>query len=715
VATNRTVRYIKFASSNSSIHNGSGGVNSDGDVGSYQQPTFRPYDRRSLGTGQAWNVGSQKVTLSHSNTTSQTLSIRFTNDDDGKAIGAPDYGGGTPVSMLIPYRGIPTSRCAAYVQTIAYYVRTFTENASGASCTFNINIKAGPGNWDGGPPSINPQEFNFTQINSSGNGFRGEKIIPKGRGTLYHSGSDFDFDGHINPSLVSNVEDFNFFSPPGFGFSDWIPTFDNSTAMVGDGTSTVDIKITTDWGGGEGSITFYANPQQIFDINQSTTSTVLHYQGLDIEMDGSDSDHTIPTMTTTSTMAVVANQEFFLDNLTLATTSSVSEDSVNTKICPQTDLATTSSLSVTPSFKLGFTKTLDATSLFLVSTANLTLLDNETLTASTSLSATPSFKIGTLETLTASTSTATAAGIKFDITGDYIWDSFNLNTYFEVGYAADNFALEEGEYTWDFLATTAWDDWPVSTWLGNEQTWDNWPDDVWETPYVLNTNSSITLSPTFKLGDVVTYTGAFTLAEDVALNQPAQASVSATTTFEATAQGLLEASAALTGAFTPTLSVGLKFALDDTPIAITGAFNTILTASAITDTFADIDVSSSISITPTFKPAGFGDFSVTTTTALIPLFKPGGLAALTAFASTLQVGRLFFQADPFNTIKVDAETRTIVLPVENRQTLVMAENRVNIVSAETRAHLVPQETRSLKLNIPPMTNAFSTPRVRSNH
>jgi len=715
VATNRTVRYIKFASSNSSTHNGSGGVNSDGDVGSYQQPTFQPYDRRSLGTGQAWDIGSQKVTLSHSNTTSQTLSIRFTNDSDGLGIGAPHYSGHTPVSMLIPYRGIPTSRCAAYVQTIAYYVRTFTENASGASCTFNINVKAGPGNWDGNPPSINPQEFNFTQINSSGNAFRGERIVPKGRGTLYHSGSDFDFDGHINPSLVSNVENFNFFSPPGFGFSDWIPTFDNSTAMVGDGTSTVDIKITTDWGGGEGSITFYANPQQIFDINQPTTSTVLHYQGLDIEMDGSDSDHTIPTMTTTSTMAVAANQNHFLDDLTLATTSSVSEDSVNKKICPQTDLATTSSLSVTPSFKLGFTKTLDATSLFLVTTANFTLLDNETLSASTSLAVTPSLKVGAIETLTASTSTATAAGIIFDITGDYIWDSFNLNTYFETGFAVDNFALSQGEYTWDFLATTAWDDWPVETWLGDEQTWDNWPNDVWETPYVKNASASMSITPLFKLGDVVTYTGSFTLEEDAALNQPAQASVSATTSVEATAQGLLEASAALTGAFTPTLLVGLKYALDDTPIAITGAFNTVLTASAITDTFADIDVTSSISITPTFKPSGLLTITAATEFDLSPTFKPAGLAALTAFASTLQVGRLFFQADPFNTIKVDAETRTIVLPVENRQTLVMAENRVNIVSAETRAHLVPQETRSLKLNIPPMTNQFSTPRVRSNH
>ena len=715
MATNRTVRYIRYNTSVASIHNGSSGINRDGDgPSSFQEPTFVPYDRKTLGSGVAWDIPSQKVTLSNSNPNSQTFRVRFTNDTP-LATGAPNYGHGiTPTSMLISHNGIPVSRVAAYAQTIPYYVRTFKENESG-SFTFNVEIKLAPGNWNGGPTNINPVTYNRTQINSSGNVFRGEKFVPSGRGTLYHSGTDFDADGHISPSGVSNIGTFNHYGgEDGFGFSDFLPTYDNGDNGLDDGTAWAEIKITTS-GSGSYGVTFYANPILEYDHLQPTRSTVLHYQARDIIMDGSDSDHTIPTLATTSTMSVVARQEFFLDPLTLATTSSVSEDSVNTKICPQTDLATTSSMSVTPSLKLGFTKTLDVNSLFLVTTANFTLLDNETLTASTSLSVTPSFKLGPIETLTASTSTATAAGIKFDITGDYQWDSFNLNTYFEIGYTDDNFALEEGEYTWDFLASTAWDDWPVTTWLGNEQTWANWPDDVWETPYVKNASASMLISPSFKLGDVVTYTGAFSLVEDSGFNQPAQASVSATTTFEATAQGLLEASAALTGAFTPTLSVGLKYALDDTPIALTGAFNTVLTASAITDTFADIDVTSSISITPTFKPSGLLTITAATGFDLSPTFKPAGLAALTAFASTLQVGRLFFQADPFNTIKVDAETRTIVVPVENTQTLVMEEIRVNIVSAETRAHLVPQETRSLKLNIPPMTNRFSTPRVRSNH
>lgn len=712
MATNRTVRYIRFNSNNASVHNSNSGINRDGDgPSSFQKPTFIPYDRITLGTGTAWDIASQKVTLTNSNPDSQTFRVRFTNDT-ALALGAPHYGAGsTATSMLIPHKGIPASRVAAYAQTIPYYVRTFFENESG-SFTFNVEIKLAPGKWNGSPTNINPVTFNRNTINSSGNVFRGEKFVPDGRGTLYHSGTDFDADGHLSPFGVSNIGTFNHYGgEDGFGFSDFIPTYDNGNNGLGDGTAWAEIKITTS-GSGSYGVTFYADPILEYDHLQPTQSTVLFYQARDIIMDGSDSDHTIPTMATTSTMDVVANQEFFLDPLTLATTAGVSEDSVNKKICPQTELATTSSLSVTPSFKLGFTKTLDATSLFLVTTANFTLLDNETLTASTSLSATPSFKLGSLLTLTASTSTATAAGIKFDVTGDYIWDTFNLNTYFEIGYSADNFALEEGEYTWDFLATTAWDDWPVTTWLGNEQNWDNWPKDVWETPYVKNASASMLISPSFKLGDVVTYTGAFTLAEDVALNQPAQATITTTTSVEATAQGLLKASAALTSGFSPTLSVGLKYALDDTPISITGAFNAVLTASAITDTFADIDVTTSISITPTFKPAGESIMAVSSTTTLTPTFKPAGLAALVGFVSTLQTARVFYQADPYFTIKVATETRQLVLPFENRQTLVKQENRLNTITAENRDYLVSQETRNLKLRTPPFRNRFSTPRVR---
>ena len=138
-----------------------------------------------------------------------------------------------------------------------------------------------------------------------------------------------------------------------------------------------------------------------------------------------------------------------------------------------------------------------------------------------------------------------------------------------------------------------------------------------------------------------------------------------------------------------------------------------MTASAITDTFADIDVSTSISITPTFKPAGESNITVSTAQTLSPTFKPAGLAALVGFYSTLIAPRIAFQADSFLSIIVPQETRTIGIATENRIVELVSENRVNKITADTRTIVVPEETRRLKLRIPPMQSAITTPRVRS--
>ena len=221
------------------------------------------------------------------------------------------------------------------------------------------------------------------------------------------------------------------------------------------------------------------------------------------------------------------------------------------------------------------------------------------------------------------------------------------------------------------------------------------------------------ISPAFKLGDVVSYTGTFTIDENSAFEKATSATLTTAFTSSFTASGVIDVEADLTGTFAPALTANITYDLQDNEVTITGAFTPVLTASAITDTFADIDVTASISITPSFKPSGESAISAATELDLSPTFKPAGLAALTAFASKLTVGRLFYQADPYNTIKVLQENRVVLVPVENRQTMVMEENRVNIVGAETRAFQVPQETRRIKLRIPPYSNRFSTPRVRS--
>ena len=101
------------------------------------------------------------------------------------------------------------------------------------------------------------------------------------------------------------------------------------------------------------------------------------------------------------------------------------------------------------------------------------------------------------------------------------------------------------------------------------------------------------------------------------------------------------------------------------------------------------------------------------TTDFVAHIKYAPTVTFSALASTLNVGKLLVQADPYNIITVDAETRTIVIPTENRITAIMEENRLNTIINENRLTKIMQETRTHKLKIPSITDRFSTPRVRS--
>ena len=418
--------------------------------------------------------------------------------------------------------------------------------------------------------------------------------------------------------------------------------------------------------------------------------------------------------TPTTTMVAAAFTRVDMDPQDLSSAASVSEASALRKFAASS-ITTQATISASPKVDKFVTETLSTSTLIDATTENFVRMDPLTATSSSSLSVTASFKLGGSSALATTTSVASLEPtMVLDISQDYSWNTFNLNTYFETGFIQDDFVSPEGEYNWDFLESESWDNWKTTTWIGNESSWDNWPNNVWERFFTIGSAGSLALTPLLKLGDTVQYNGSFSLAEDVAFNQSGEADLTTAITLEATASGVISPNAQeITSAFTPSLTANIAYSLSDTPVVITGAFTPVLTANAITDIFSDIDIAATMSITPTFKPAGFSTITAATDVDVSPTFKPAGLAALTASAGTLTVARMFFQTDPFNIFKVQTENRVVMVPVENRQTLVMEENRVNIVSAETRAHLVPQETRSLKLKVAPITNRFTIPRVRS--
>ena len=428
----------------------------------------------------------------------------------------------------------------------------------------------------------------------------------------------------------------------------------------------------------------------------------------DIVIDASDPVVFTPPTTTLTCLGGILREGQSAQSVT----ASIDDESINLKFAQADAITTTTTVTATANVAFDLTHGFAVNTTIESTTDNFKKMDPKELGLSTALTATPAFKPGPDLTLNVATTMSTTAGLILDLTGDYTWDSFSLNSYFEEGFSESDFALNEGEYTWTFLASSSWDDWPVATWVGDEASWDNWPGDAWFTPYEKNAVGTLSITPSFLLGDTVSYTGTFALAEDTARGQFGEADLDTTITMETTATGTLEAVATITSAFSPTLTSNITYGLGE-KIAITGAFNTTLTASAITDTFADIDVSTSISITPTLKPGGVSNLTVSSTTTLTPTFKPSGLAALVGFYSTLFGPRIAFQADSFLSIIVPQDTRTIAIPTENRIVELVSENRVNKITTETRTVVVPEETRRLKLRIPPMESAISTPRVRS--
>jgi hypothetical protein len=86
---------------------------------------------------------------------------------------------------------------------------------------------------------------------------------------------------------------------------------------------------------------------------------------------------------------------------------------------------------------------------------------------------------------------------------------------------------------------------------------------------------------------------------------------------------------------------------------------------------------------------------------------------LEAFNTQISFGRLIQIADPWNTLRVLPETRTLVIPEDSRVIEVLQETRLNTIIAETRGFRVPQETRNFRLYKPVFTDLTTLPRTRS--
>jgi len=417
-----------------------------------------------------------------------------------------------------------------------------------------------------------------------------------------------------------------------------------------------------------------------------------------IIIDGLDGDSLLFN-TVTATISAIGGFRFY-GSSTINSSSTMLATANVTKFA-ESDSTSSSTFTIAPSFKLGFTKSLLTNVELLASVDNLVRLDPLTLTSVVSSSITPTFKpsIGT-SPIQSAISTDLIGNMIYDIAKEYSWDTIA------------ELALQN-DYKWD--SRLVWDDWDDSIWGEDIETWDGWDLDTWDRPYGIAAFFNTTETPSFKIGSALSVTGNFTLVENSALEEPGRADLTAAFTTEFTAQGVIDVSLAIDSAFAPSLTASIIYDTGDTPIAITGAFTPVMTASAITDTFADISTAFTFAVTPTHRPGPYqlNLQSEVTDFDIAPTFKPAGFSDMLAFAAELATSRLFFSADPYNIYTIEKETRIAVIAKENRQTIIDQEKRVNIINDETRTYLVPQETRNLTIVRPPFKNRYSIPRTRA--
>ncbi len=445
------------------------------------------------------------------------------------------------------------------------------------------------------------------------------------------------------------------------------------------------------------------------------------WEGDDIVINASDSSHTLPPFASAFTFAGAGTKIIGIEALTLSSAFTVSEASecfafATASVTTASTLAVTPKVIYKPVVALSSAFTLQAT------TFNFVPMDALTMASAFTVATTPTLKVGVLGTNTitqasASTVSATAKAI-FDISGDYRWSDLlrdtALDRYVLSDYAVAGYTLED-EYEWDDATLGDWDTWTFGTWAGDEGSWDTWKFSTWAIGLNFASEFTHSVVPLKKLFGAAALSSAFTIDDGAAFQLLGASAMSSAFTVSATATGTIDITQAMSSAFTLAVS-DVDFLDNILPLTLSSAFTLAVTDTLLFNQPVAISSAFTFGLSTVFVKYDIEDTAPSAfTTNFVGQVKYGPEVGFTlnALATTLFVGALRTQADPYNIITVDSETRTIVIPSENRITAIMAENRLNTISNENRLVGIMQETRTHKLKIPSITNRFSTPRVRS--
>lgn len=675
--------------------------------------TLSPTGWRSSAVNPTWSIHSFTDTTFGPNSGTSwtdngngtfTNQIRSTNSYENTNVLRVKFQLDNPNDVFAAYNGIDKDRLRLIIHDMKFRPRITVTTPNGGPTNLG---NAGVGiikvsnryQWNGAPPSVQDTPT-YRYGKSVNNSFTMPFNTPLGLNNNYNwIGQDVEAEVETNlgsgqysainigQSTFATQRPFNQFDDPNVIYIEYTFTHANN----------IDANVTV---------------APVFGDATGHSQTYYWFAGA-INIDGQDGD-SIDTMAVNTTTNFIAAKKFNSD-VTVATQTALTEASANRKICPAVNMsAGQATMSITPSFKIGPSLTKSVITALQATTENFVRMDALTMSAGQStMTTTPAFKLSTANlNIAAQAQTTFGSNMIYDIFTEYTWDSFNLNTYFELGYAQGQYALEQGEYTWDFTGDFTWDTWASVTWIGNEESWDNWPEDVWDRKYKIRSQGALTLSTLFKLGKPLTVNSQIVLATDPGFNIPLEATTiqAQSAVLEARATGKIEVSVSLSGVFANATVAAAEYGPG---ITTATQVTTTFVGNTITDTTQTLAATSASTIAGLKRKPGEMSNSVAVATDFDPNIIYGPTLAIAAITVKVTTTRIIYQGDPYYLIKVPAENRQLMVPAENRITLIEGENRVNMIKADTRTVLVPEETRRIKLRIPPLSNRLSTPRVRS--
>jgi len=441
-----------------------------------------------------------------------------------------------------------------------------------------------------------------------------------------------------------------------------------------------------------------------------SSNVIRQYECNLYKIDGVDGDSP-PTIT--NDFNLICNAGLIRSaNVNLQADCSLSENSVSVITGVEKTLENNFSLSAAGRVKYAIGKTLTQETELLGTTFNFRFMEPLTVQSRNTTTAAGSIKRNFATSLSLSNeSTANFTGnMIYDIAADYIWDDFSIIGYFVTGYTVRGYATDSAEYAWTDLGSDPWDAWTYSSWQGLETGWDQWPEDLWDSTKKISFDFDMAEVGNIKRSGVSQLLSTTALSENAAKLKTGASTVRSDFLCDGSPSGKIGGSSTV---ISDAVLTALGNYIINNAQNINGAFNASLLANYIAKFLWSVRSDFSLTVNPRFKPSGVTNAQCITVVNALANAKYGPNKTLQGAFDPEFIARLFVGTDPYLIHKILQETRQIFVDAESRGIQIAEEIRLNSIPAEDRDHLVPQETRSMKLRIPPMTNRFTTPKVRT--